>query len=67
MRSFFFGFFFGTFFLITLETLPECADAFAKVLAKPTQPAYAEDDEYDDQYKYQLWPTNLWQHVSSPF
>jgi len=66
MRSFFFGFFFGAFFLITLETLPERTDALAQFLAKLAQPAYAEDDEDDDQYEYQLWPTNLW-HVSSPF
>jgi hypothetical protein len=60
---FFFCGFFGAFFLlITLDTLPERVDALAQILTKPAQPAYAEDEEYDHQYEYELWPTNFEWH-----
>jgi hypothetical protein len=59
---FFCGFFCVFFLLITLEALPERADALAQILAQPAQPAHAEDEEYNDQYEYQLWPTNFERH-----
>jgi hypothetical protein len=41
---FFCGFLDAFFLLITLETLPERADALAQILAQPAQPAHAEDE-----------------------
>jgi hypothetical protein len=57
------AFFFGVFFLtVIFEALAERRDTFTQVLAKPAQPAYTEDEEYDHQYEYELWPTNFEWH-----
>jgi hypothetical protein len=44
---FFFCGFFGAFFFITFETLPERTNAFTQVLAELAQPADAKDKDYD--------------------